>query len=279
MTASLRQSLCALLVGILLLGGCSQLNNAVKEPDLSLSDIRISDINFDAVTLGVTMTVDNPNAFALALAGYEYRARFNGRELARGSTDQGFRVPARGTQKIEVPVQLTYKEVMGLLNPVGDSGTVSYEIDSKVRLDAPVLNLFSLNSSKSGEITLPRLPKIAFGDLKVKNLSFSEVSVELEMAITNPNSFGVDVKDLDYRFNVGGEQWFAGQLDQSVSLGENQTTRLRIPVKLSLSKLGSGALNAITSGRFDDYSLEGSMRLDSSLPALRNLNIPIRYQP
>lgn len=277
--------LASLLLSVLiLLNGCAQLNSdafksIVKEPAVSVKNIAVTKVNLNSVDLNLALDVANPNSFRLALAGYDYRIRFNERELVKGTTDQGFNVPAKQSSLVNVPFSLSFSEVMQLLNSVGASNTLNYEVDANMRLDSPVLNLFNIKSHKKGEITIPRLPDVSFSDLKVKNLSFSEASFELEMKISNPNRFSLDLKDIDYQFSMGGSKWFDGRIDQTVKLGENQTTVVKIPVSLSLMKLGTGALNAMRSGKFTDYALDANLTVDSTYPALRNLNIPIHYAP
>ncbi|MEE2730573.1 MAG: LEA type 2 family protein [Pseudomonadota bacterium] len=264
-----------------LLAGCSQmnLNNVVKEPRVQVQNIAVREVNLDSVGLDLVMQVTNPNAYTLALAGYDYRIRFNDHQLVEGSTDEGFRVAANASNQIRVPFKVGFKDVMKLLDSMGDSNTLHYEVDADMRLDAPVLNLFNIKSHKKGDITIPQLPRVSFGDLKVKSFNFTEASFELAMQITNPNQFGLDLKDLDYQFSVGGEKWFDGRIDQTVKIGEKQTTTVKIPVSVSLLKLGSGAFSAIQKGNFTDYSLDANFTLDSTYPALKNLQIPLHYKP
>lgn len=273
-----------LLTLLSLLSGCAQLNSdafksVVKEPSVQVQNIGVSHVNLDSIGLNLTMNVTNPNSYSLALAGYDYRIRFNGQELVKGSTDKGFSVPAKQSNQIQVPFTIGFKDVMKLMDSLGDSNVVRYEVDADMRLDAPVLNLFNIKSHKKGEIVVPQLPDVSFGELKVKNLNFTEASFELAMNVTNPNGFGVDLKDIRYQFNMGGERWFDGRIEQTVKLAEKQTTTVKIPVSLSLMKLGTGALNTLRSGKFTDYSLDAHFTLDSTYPALKNLNVPIHYAP
>jgi LEA14-like dessication related protein len=99
------------------------------------------------------------------------------------------------------------------------------------------------------------------------------------MMVKNPNNFGLDLKDIHYQFNVAGEKWFDGRIDQTVELGQQQTSSVKIPVTVSLMKLGSGALKAIQSGGFTDYTLDANFTVDSTFPALKNLQVPIHYAP
>ena len=215
-----------ILFTLLWITGCEQLqlDKMVQEPTLRVQNIAVSQVNLNSVGLNLTMNVANPNNYALALAGYDYRIRFNDRELVKGSTDQGFRVPANQSSQVTVPFTVGFREVKQLIDSMGASNTLRYEVDADMRLDAPVLNLFNIKSHKKGEITIPQLPQVSFGDLQVKSFNFTEASFQLAMHITNPNSFGLDLKDIDYQFSMGGERWFDGKIDKTVKLGEKQTT-------------------------------------------------------
>lgn len=266
-----------------LLSGCEQLNqqlkNVVKEPSVSVQNLSVTGLNLDSVNLLLRLKVSNPNDFKLALAGYDYQIKFNNKELLKGETSEGFSVPAAAASSVDVPLTIGFNQVMDLLNQVGDDNQLNYEVNANMRLDAPVLNLFAINTHKKGDITVPKLPEVSFGELKVKNMSFTEASFELAMSITNPNSFGVNLKDLDYQFSMGGEKWFSGAIEQGVNLAEKQTTTVKIPVSVSIMKMGSSVLNAITKGDFSDYSLDASFVVDSPYPALKNLKVPIHYAP
>jgi len=273
---------CALLFTLAaVLSGCSQmpLDKVVKEPSLKVKNIAISHVGLNDIGLNLTLDVSNPNAYALALSGYDYRVRFNDHELVKGSTNEGFRVGAGQTSQVTVPFTIGFKDVMQLLDSMGDSNVLHYAVDATMRLDAPVLNLFDLKTSKQGELEIPQLPDVSFSDLKVTNLSLSEARFELEMKVNNPNKFGLDLKNINYQFNVSGQPWFNGRVDQTVQLAQKQTSTVKIPVSVSLMKLGSGALKALQKGTFSDYTLDANFTVDSTYPGLKNLQVPIHYAP
>ena len=168
-----------ILFTLLWITGCEQLqlDKMVQEPTLRVQNIAVSQVNLNSVGLNLTMNVANPNNYALALAGYDYRIRFNDRELVKGSTDQGFRVPANQSSQVTVPFTVGFREVKQLIDSMGASNTLRYEVDADMRLDAPVLNLFNIKSHKKGEITIPQLPQVSFGDLQVKSFNFTEADI------------------------------------------------------------------------------------------------------
>ncbi|MCG8672634.1 MAG: LEA type 2 family protein, partial [Pseudomonadales bacterium] len=188
---------------VLLLVGCGGmkdgvLSNVVQEPKVSIDKIGVSGLSANSVDLMLTMKVNNPNSYALALSGYDYDVKFNELQLVKGSTDKGFRVPAGATDRIKIPLNVAFKDVAKIYKSMGDSNQVNYDANVDLRLDAPVLNLFKLNTQKQGAITIPRLPKVAFGNIKVKKFSFTDIQLALDMAVDNPNDFAMSLKDIIY---------------------------------------------------------------------------------
>lgn len=270
------------LIGLVLswLSGCQTLTSTVvKEPQVNVDHIAVTGVSLDAVDLMLTLKVDNPNNYKLALSGYSYQVSFNDKPMLKGQTDEGFSVAAKQSNLVKVPLRMTFSDVMKLLQEVGADNKLRYDVKADMRLDAPILNAFSLPAEKSGEITVPRLPNIALKDLRVRKLNFSEVDFEIELNIENPNDFSVDLKDLSYQLNMDGEPMAKGALKNDIQLKDQQTTRVLIPVSISLMKLGTRTLNAIRNSSFEGYSLDAQMTIDSEYPALQNLRVPLHFAP
>lgn len=268
---------------LLLLSGCANLNkgllsDTVKKPEAAIDSIGINDISSDSIGLVLRLSVANPNNYALALAGYDYDVKFNGMRLVEGSTDKGFRIGAGETDKIEIPLQLAYKDVRKIYDSLTDNNKLDYSADVDLRLDAPILNLFKLKTQKKGSLTIPRLPDISFADIKVKRFSFTEIELALEMAVNNTNNFALKIQDLFYDISVGGKQWASGGLENTLTIGKNQVSQISIPFKMRLSELSSSLLSTLKEGSFSDFAVNGNFLLDSDHEALKNIKVPINFQ-
>jgi LEA14-like dessication related protein len=254
------------------------LSNAVQKPEVSIDTIGISGLSPGSIDLVLSMDVTNPNNYALALAGYDYDVTFNGMPLVNGSTDQGFRIPARQTDQIRIPLTIAFSDARKIYDSIGENGEVSYNADVDLRLDAPVLNLFKIKTNKQGSLTIPRFPKISFGDIQVKRFSFSDIELALNMAVDNPNDFTMDLKDLVYQISVSGRQWLSGGVDNTLSIGGKQVSNVTIPLRVKLSELSSGLLSSLRSGSFGNFAVDGSFVLDGDHSALKNIKVPINFQ-
>ncbi|MDX1694496.1 MAG: LEA type 2 family protein [Ketobacteraceae bacterium] len=265
------------------LSGCAMTNDmlsgTVQKPEVAIDTVGVSGITPDAIGLTLTLNVANPNNYALALAGYDYDVKFNGMPLVNGSTDQGFRIPAGRTERITIPLTVTFRDARRIYNSMGETGEVTYNADVDLRLDAPVLNLFKLSTRKQGTLTIPRFPKISFGDIRVERFSFSDIELALSMAVDNPNDFAMKLKDFMYRINVGGEPWISGGVSENIAIGKQQISRITLPLSVRLSELSAGLLSSLKSGGLDNFAVEGSFILDGDHPALQNIRVPISFQP
>lgn len=279
------QPLFAALFMVLIFGltGCANLDkgllsNAVKKPHASIDSIGISGITASSMQLTLNMKVTNPNQYALALAGYDYDVTFNELPLVKGSTNEGFRISAGDSGRISIPLTVAFSDVRKIYDSMGSNSTVNYNANVDLRLDAPVLNLFRLNTQKQGSITIPRLPEVSFGQLQIKRFSFSDIDLSLDMAINNPNNFAMNLKDLVYNISVSGRDWISGGLQDNLAIGKQKVTHISIPLKVKLTELSSGLLSALKSGNFDDFGVKGGFTLDGDHESLKNIKVPINFQ-
>ena len=266
------------------LSGCETLNSAVmesiaQEPNLKVEGLTVTNINLEAVSLGLKLKVDNPNSFALALSGYTYALAFNGQQLFDGKAEQGFKVAAKDSGVIEVPLTIGFKQAMALVNSTAAGEPLKYNVKADMKLAAPVLNKLNLSADKEGQIDIPQLPDVQMGQLKVEKFSFTDVLFNLSMKIANPNGFGLNLKDIGYDLSFADKKVVSGALEDNIEVAQNQATEINIPIKVALSSLGGGLLNAIRKGTFSDYSLDANFTLDSGFPALQNLKVPVHYSP
>ena len=270
-------SLCSWLVS------CSTLNSdllskAVKKPEVSIETIDVSGLSLDSIDLLLTMNVENPNGFALALAGYDYDVKFNGMSLVKGTTNQKFRVAAHQTDLVKVPISVSFDDVKKIYGSMGEGNELSYDANVDVRLDVPVLNLFTINTNKQGALSLPRFPTISFENIRIKQFSFSDIELALDMSVDNPNNFAMNLKDVVYNISVGGRQWLSGSLEENLAIGEKQLSNISIPLKVKISQLSTSLISALRGGDFSDFSVDGSFTLDSTHEALNNIKVPINWQ-
>ena len=91
----------------------------------------------------------------------------------------------------------------------------------------------------------------------------------------NPNSFGVDLTKLNYDLAVNGQQWAKSSASNVARINKNGKSTVSIPIRLEFATVGMSLYKTLTSSAPMDYRLQGDMNLDTALPLLKNVNMPI----
>ena len=106
----IKRLLFLLLLVIAILPACS-MKDAVEKMSLELKRVQMKDVTPSGFNATVYMQVDNPNRFGVRIAGLNYRAEINGREVATGMIQDEIGIPASGSVVAELPVEVSYAEL------------------------------------------------------------------------------------------------------------------------------------------------------------------------
>lgn len=261
---------------LLILMGCNALQdlaNNVQKPGLSVTDVRVTDFDFDEIELTYDVTVDNPNALSLQLSSYNYDFKLNDETFIEGQQDKTMSIEASGESTFEVPVNLNFKKVYEGIRTLANSDQAPYEFLSEVTFDLPVLGLTKIPVSKKGSIPMINSPNIRIGNLEVQNLSLSKADLVLNMTFDNPNAFGIKINSFDYGLTINGDQWAEGQSLENTLISEKGTSQLAIPISLNISEIGISAYRLLTGSQELNYSLNGTFNLGTTHPLLNNTDL------
>jgi LEA14-like dessication related protein len=93
----------ALLMTTILLGACAGLGGApMQAPNVSLVDLRVTEVKLFEQRYGMELRVQNPNSVALPIVGMEYSVRLNDVEFGKGVSRAPVTVPPYGEAVIQV---------------------------------------------------------------------------------------------------------------------------------------------------------------------------------
>jgi len=126
-----------------------------KTPKVRLADIGISGNPFVSrgpVEAILHLSVNNPNPYALTVAGVAYSATVGARRVADGERTEEMRIEPSGETVVKVPVRLQTDILADALRQVLDARSVSYEFNGSVSILAPVIGVVRVPFSKTGTI-------------------------------------------------------------------------------------------------------------------------------
>jgi len=127
--------LCAALV---MLAGCSTLNQKLVSPELTLLGIQMLSTDMFAQKFKVRVLVKNPNDLEVPIRGIEYTIILMGDSFAEGVSKDQFLLPARGEAEFDMLVTTNFVSSFGrLLSRVGGGKLqdLHYEIAGAVLVD------------------------------------------------------------------------------------------------------------------------------------------------
>jgi len=268
---------CVICFLIFMSAGCSTIKDLVniKDPELNLKNAELSDLSFDKADLLLDIEIKNPNNYSLKLDGFNYDLAINKTPFVNGKQEGGQTIKANGSSMFQVPIELKYKNLYDTFQSLANKNSVDYDILLGFDFNLPLAGKTTFPVKGKGSLPLPKIPKIKFDKFKLDDISFSEADLILKIVVENPNSFDLIMNSFNYDLNVDSKSWAKSFSDEKVKIAENGKSVLTIPVTLDFLTMGRAAYRSITSLEPLEYNLKGVMNLDTSLPIMKNIVLPI----
>lgn len=142
------------LVGV----GCSALN--IQRPTAAVRGMSIGSLDSAGFTMNFDVELSNPNSIALPLKQADYKLGLGGVNVVQGKATPEGAIPAGGSTAVQVPVTLTYENLLAARDAILKSGgNVPYDFDAGVS--------FAQSTGLFGDV---RVPLKFQGTLPIKDL-------------------------------------------------------------------------------------------------------------
>ena len=136
-------------------GGCAGTAALVSPPEVSLSRVEVTELDFSRQVFRLGFDVYNPNPFPLPVTGVRYGIDLDGDRFASGETASGFTVPALGDSAFAISVELDLlRSAPRLLYTIRDATRreIPYGLEGSLAVDIPAAR--PLRFAATGEIRL-----------------------------------------------------------------------------------------------------------------------------
>jgi LEA14-like dessication related protein len=125
----------ALVILCILATGCAQMT--MEKPTAKIAKMSVQDINSSGFTMNFGVDVHNPNSKALPIKAADYKLMLSGTKVLEGKAKPEEAIPAGGTKQIQVPVTLSYDNLLAAKSAILKSGgNLSYALDGGLSFDA-----------------------------------------------------------------------------------------------------------------------------------------------
>ena len=123
-----------------LMAGCATTGDLFGQPEVSLTDVEVTEIDLKGQTFVLSFDVSNPNPFPLAISKINYGVELDGQRFASGETHCSIKVPADSRGSFEISVDLNLLQTAPKLLFVVREGVrkeIPYELVGKFVVDIP----------------------------------------------------------------------------------------------------------------------------------------------
>jgi len=146
-----RLLLLALLIPSLpIFGACAAFH--AERPRVSLVDVGLQNVGLLQSSIAISLRVENPNGFRLAIERGVYTVFLGGQRVGTGATTSPLSVPAHGTSTQVILVDFDNLRLLSRLRSVLDGHAVDYRVEAEHVLSG--LGSRSFKSVAEGELEL-----------------------------------------------------------------------------------------------------------------------------
>ncbi len=263
---------------VLCLTGCATLDRVVqssfRKPDVSVTDVRVDKLSFDAITMLFDLKIVNPNPIGITLAGFDYDFSLNDNSVANGNQEQGMAIAGKAESTVQVPVSLDYEDLYETFVSLRYDDHVNYEMDVGLSFDLPVLGQQRLPLRKEGPFPLPKLPKIKVEALQLDRLNITGADLRLRIKCDNPNVFGFTLRGMAYDFDVADKNWLTGTSQPDLTVAAKNDNIIEVPVSLNFFEIGRSAFQLLNGHSDLDYRFKGHLEIEAGLPLIGAVTLP-----
>ena len=273
-----RRAFCVVL--LMVLSGCSSLQKSfeVKKPEALIRSVSIEHLSTESVTLLVDIDVSNPNAFKLNAAGFDLDLLINKSKIASiVQSDASLSLPAKGRNNITLPMTLTFDQVLASVRGLGDKAEVDYGIEGMVAINLPVLGDIDIPVNYVGVLPVPKQPEVKFNNFNLDSIGLSGAKLSVDLEVTNPNVFDLNLHDLNYELAIEGKSIGQGNI-KSIDLPKGETRNLSIPLSIGISNIGMNLYRLMTGSDPINVGVNIGAQVDTSLDGWKTTPLQFKTQ-
>lgn len=114
----------------MVLSACSSngIKGIAETPTVQVHKVEMGKFSLSGGSAVFVLNITNPNSFPVPLTGFDYGLRLNGIEVANGIKEQRVTIGAKQSQKFEVPLSLSFSNMVNMLPNLLKSRKVDYAL-------------------------------------------------------------------------------------------------------------------------------------------------------
>jgi LEA14-like dessication related protein len=245
-------------------------------PKVRIASAELTRLTFTDAEILFDVSVDNSNPIGLTLLGFDYDLILEGSSFIKGKQDGEIQIEPRAESIIPFPLSFEFENLLRTFDTLAEKDTVSYTLKLNLFFQVPVLGSVQVPVEQSGEVPIPRLPSITINALRIKRFDLSTADLVLEITVTNPNLFSIDISRFQYVFSINQLDWAAGEIKE-ISVPEKKASTIEIPITLDFLSIGRSVYKLVSGSDVLRYSFRGGIDFSTSLPLIDAVALPFEH--
>ena len=149
----------AILLMSALLGSCALFYQDLQEPRIQLISVTPEQISFSGVRLKCRLRIDNPNDVSLPVRGGQIDLEVEGLPIAHGELTDGFTIAERGTEIVDVIVDVDAASSIALAMRILSNGERELDYVLTGHVDIAISVLGRVHIEEKGSVPLTDRPR------------------------------------------------------------------------------------------------------------------------
>ena len=249
----------------------------VEKPTARINNIHVTGLDFNEINLNIDVAINNPNAFGIRLAQYDYSLSANKNEILKGTQLSGIHIKAGDRSHMTIPLAIEFQKMYGFIVNYRNQDSTRLDLSAGLGFELPVLGTLRVPLQHHFHIPNMQLPKISVKHLKVNSLTFSGASLDLVLNVENKNPVDLLMNNFNFKLDINNTSWAEGELSSVSKVGQKGTFEYFIPVKLDFIKMGSTVFQLLSQKNPSlDYNLNADVLFGSSYEMFHEMKLPIQ---
>lgn len=123
-------------------------------PEASVQRADLRDVSLQALEIGVTLDLHNPNDFSIPVEGIDWNLSLFDDAVASGQANPQSKIPAGATRDVDVPISLRLSDLRDTASHLRSSSHIPYEVAGTVNFEVPT-GTVSVDFSRDGRWNNP----------------------------------------------------------------------------------------------------------------------------
>ncbi|MFW5744383.1 MAG: LEA type 2 family protein [Spirochaetota bacterium] len=270
-----------LAAGFALLSGCETLRSlfpSVERPTARVESASLTRLTFSDAEITTRIVVENPNAVSVTLTGFAYALDVEGVELLSGHQSEGLKIEAFGTSRIDLPLQVGFRNLRDTLEAMRGRDEASYAVEVDLQFELLALGAVTIPVRREGTLPVVRPPSVRVVGLALDSMGITAAELSLTVGIENPNVFAFTLESLDYAFAVDGRLWADGATDRPRRVPAGGSGNVTVDIRIGFAAFGRTVRDLLLGDEDIPYSFVSRARIDPEIDLMPTVSLPFERE-